>query len=211
MTIFATQEGAAHVATRNAAGHAGTSVGAGADIIASVARLRAALAAAPLSARYTAGELETVYAFAHAQLARQRYAEALPIFAFLTQYAPTALPYLAGLGLCLQQVGRHDDAIQVHSFIALLAPQDLHASLEIAQSLLAQHRHDAAIDLLGLLARQAAAPGEAHPAATRAAALLTLLGAAPAGSAVTPRDVASSPPSAWPASPDAPPRESRHD
>lgn len=152
---------------------------AGTDIDASVARLRSALAAAPLSRRYTPGELETVYAFAHAQLARRRFAEALPIFAFLTQYAPTALPYLGGLGLCLRQSGRHDDAIQVYSFIGMLAPEALDASLQVAYCLLVQQRHDAAIGLLGLLARHAVTPGTVHPAITRATALLALLGQPP--------------------------------
>ncbi|WP_267847031.1 tetratricopeptide repeat protein [Robbsia betulipollinis] len=162
---------------------AGMDANPGADIGASVARLRAALAAAPLSQRYTSGELETVYAFAHAQLARRRFAEALPIFAFLTQYAPTALSYLDGLGCCLQQLGRHDDAIQVYAFIGMLAPEALDASLQLAHCLLAQQRHEAALGLLGLLARHAAAPGAAHPASARAAGLLALLGQPPAGGA----------------------------
>lgn len=138
--------------------------------------LKAELAAAPLSRRYSDDELEAVYALAYSQIQQNHHAAALPLFAFLTQYAPTNLHYLMGLGMCFQKLGEFEAAVQVYSFIGVLDEEAFDASLHVAECLLFLQQTSSATALLTLLVQQAKDVGAETIVSTRAAALLDLLG-----------------------------------
>lgn len=105
----------------------------------------------PGSKRMTAEQLEVIYALAYAHVAQQQYEQALPLFAFLSQYGPTRKHYLSGLGLCLQMLERYEEAICIQSLIGTLFPESHGSSLRVAECMLASGQHDEAIPLLKLL------------------------------------------------------------
>ncbi|WP_186764560.1 tetratricopeptide repeat protein [Comamonas flocculans] len=100
------------------------------------------------SRRFTAEQLEVIYALAYSHVQQQQWQKALAIFAFLSQYGPTRSHYLAGLALCLQMVQRHDEAINIHSLMLVLFPEQLAPLLHIAESQLALGERAAAVKTL---------------------------------------------------------------
>lgn len=122
-------------------------------------RLCDGLDALPSSRRFTAEQLEVIYALAYAHVAQGQYAQALPVFAFLSQYGPTRRHYLSGLALCLQMTGRHDEAININALCATLFPDSVQSTLRIAECQLAAGRGDEAKATLDMLVRYAEAGG----------------------------------------------------
>ncbi|QCS62432.1 tetratricopeptide repeat protein [Achromobacter denitrificans] len=113
--------------------------------------LRRGLEGLPSSGRLTPEQLEVVYALAYAHAAQEQYAQALPMFAFLAQYGPTRKHYLVGLGVCLQMLGRPDEAITIYSLVLTLYPDSWHTALRIAECQLAAQQLDQARRTLELL------------------------------------------------------------
>ncbi len=126
--------------------------------------------ALPSSRRLTPEQLEVVYALAYAQVAQEQYAQALPLFAFLAQYGPTRKHYLVGLGVCLQMLGRADEAIDIYSLVLTLYPDSLPTALRVAECHLALRQLDRARRTLELLCT----PGTPDDVRQRAGALLQL-------------------------------------
>ena len=91
----------------------------------------------PASRRFTAEQLEVIYAMGYSHVQQQQWRQALPIFAFLSQYGPTRMHYLAGLALCLHMARRHEEAIDICSLMLVLFPESLQASMRIAECQLA--------------------------------------------------------------------------
>lgn len=91
----------------------------------------------PASRRFTPEQLEVIYALGYSHVQQQHWPQALSIFAFLSQYGPTRAHYLAGLALSLQMLGRHDEAINIHSLMLVLFPDQLSPMLHVAESQLA--------------------------------------------------------------------------
>ncbi|CUJ53996.1 tetratricopeptide repeat protein [Achromobacter xylosoxidans] len=128
------------------------------------------LEALPSNDRLTPEQLEVVYALAYAHVAQEQYAQALPVFAFLAQYGPTRKHYLIGLGLCLQMLGRLEEAINIFSLVLTLYPDSLPTALRIAECQLAARQFDQARRTLQLLSA-ADVPSQVR---ARAEALLQL-------------------------------------
>ncbi|WP_336885384.1 SycD/LcrH family type III secretion system chaperone [Achromobacter pulmonis] len=133
------------------------------------------LAALPGSQRLTADQLEVIYAMAYAHVAQAQYAQALPLFAFLSQYGPTRKHYLTGLALCLQMQARFDEAIRIYSLIGVLYPLAPEATLRVAECQLALAQTGAARESLQLVAQAAQADSSHASLGARAASLLALL------------------------------------
>lgn len=125
----------------------------------------------PSSRRLTSEQLEVVYALAYAHVAQEQYAQALPMFAFLAQYGPTRKHYLVGLGVCLQMLGRADEAINIYSLVLTLHPDALPSALRIAECHLAMRQMDRARRTLELLCT----PNTPEDVRVRATALLQLV------------------------------------
>lgn len=136
-------------------------------------RLYQNLEALPSSKRLTKEQLEVMYGLAYTQISQERYDQALPLFAFLSQYGPTRKHYLVGLGVCLQMVGREEDAINIYSVVLTLYPNSLTTALRVAECHIALKQFDQARRTLQLLAVDDA--GTYADVATRAKALLQLL------------------------------------
>lgn len=100
-------------------------------------RLYQGLDALPGSRRFSAEQLEVIYAMGYAHIVQQQYAQALPVFAFLSQYGPTRKHYLCGLALCLQMLKRHDEALRMYSLVLTLFPDAADAAVSIAECELA--------------------------------------------------------------------------
>ena len=130
------------------------------------------LAALPGSQRLTADQLEVIYAMAYAHVAQAQYAQALPLFAFLSQYGPTRKHYLAGLALCLQMQARYEEAIRIQSLIGVLYPLAPEATLRVAECQLALAQPEAARESLRLVVAAAEAVSAYAPLGARAASLL---------------------------------------
>ena len=133
------------------------------------------LAALPASQRLTADQLEVIYAMAYAHVAQAQYAQALPLFAFLSQYGPTRKHYLAGLALCLQMQARYEEAIRIHS-LGVLFPLAPEATLRVAECQLALGQAEAARESLQLVAAAAQDDDAYAQLGARAASLLVLTG-----------------------------------
>lgn len=134
------------------------------------------LAALPGSQRLTADQLEVIYAMAYTHVAQAQYAQALPLFAFLSQYGPTRKHYLAGLALCLQMLARYEEAIRIHSLSGVLHPLAPEATLRVAECQLALARSEAARESLRLVVAAAEADSAYAPLGAHAASLLALIG-----------------------------------
>ncbi|WP_338149761.1 SycD/LcrH family type III secretion system chaperone [Achromobacter ruhlandii] len=134
------------------------------------------LAALPASQRLTADQLEVIYAMAYAHVAQAQYAQALPLFAFLSQYGPTRKHYLAGLALCLQMQARYEEAIRIHSLVGVLFPLAPEATLRVAECQLALGQAEAARESLQLVAAAAQDDDAYAQLGARAASLLVLTG-----------------------------------
>lgn len=132
------------------------------------------LAALPGSQRLTAEQLEVIYALAYAHVAQGQYAQALPLFAFLSQYGPTRKHYLSGLALSLQMTERFEEAICIHSLVGTLFPGSPDSALRVAECQLALGNLDAARAELRNVAEFAAASGQHEQDGARARALLDL-------------------------------------
>ena len=132
------------------------------------------LASLPSASRFTAEQLEVIYALGYAHVAQGQYAQALPIFAFLAQYGPTRRHYLHGLALCLQMAGRYDEALNINALCATLFPDSALPALRIAECEIAAGRGDEARATLNLVTRYAQAGGE-DDIGNRAQALLELM------------------------------------
>ncbi|KGD93694.1 regulatory protein [Achromobacter sp. RTa] len=124
----------------------------------------------PSAGRLTAEQLEVVYALAYAHVAQEQYAQALPVFAFLAQYGPTRKHYLVGLGVCLQMLGRSDEAVTIYSLVLTLYPDSWHVALRVAECQMAGQQLDQARRTLELLCT----PGIPEDVRKRAEALLQL-------------------------------------
>lgn len=134
------------------------------------------LAALPGSQRLTADQLEVIYAMAYAHVAQAQYAQALPLFTFLSQYGPTRKHYLVGLALCLQMQERYEEAIRIHSLIGVLYPLAPEATLRVAECQLALEQIEAARDSLRLVMDVVRDHGAYAQLGARAASLLALTG-----------------------------------
>ncbi|MBV7485204.1 SycD/LcrH family type III secretion system chaperone [Bordetella sp. BOR01] len=122
----------------------------------------------------SAQQLEVIYALAYAHVAQHQYAQALPLFAFLSQYGATRKHYLSGLALCLQMVGRYDEAICIYSLIGTLYPDTPDAALRVAECQLAQADTESARAELVRVLELAGTSGRHGQARARAQALLNL-------------------------------------
>jgi len=100
-------------------------------------RLYQGLEALPGSQRFTAEQLEVIYAMGYAHIVQNQYAQALPVFAFLSQYGPTRKHYLSGLALCLQMEKRFEEALRIYSLVLTLFPDAADAAVSIAECELA--------------------------------------------------------------------------
>jgi len=134
--------------------------------------LRKELEALPSSSRFTAEQLEVIYALAYAHMQQKQWEQALPILAFLCQYGPTKRHYLLGLALCLRMLGLHEEAINTWSMVLVMFPDYLEASLYIAQCQLAMNDPAEAKKTLRLLDM---ALEEGDPVKIRTRALLEQL------------------------------------
>lgn len=124
--------------------------------------------------RFTREQLEVIYAMGYAHVAQRHYAQALPIFAFLAQYGPTRRHYLYGLGLCLQMVGRIEEAISMYSLCALLFPDSFETAQRLAQCQVTAGRREQACDTLNILLHDAKTAGDTV-LETKARAMLDLV------------------------------------
>ena len=145
-------------------------------IEAAVSRLCEGLAGLSLTSRYSRDELDTIYALGWSHLSRGQADTGLRLFLFLTDYAPTEATYLMGLGVCLQQLDRPQDALAVFSWAGLLDAKNIEASLRSAESLLAMQRREEAEALLDLIVVDSmASSNKPTHIAYRAQALLDVL------------------------------------
>ncbi|WP_347555961.1 tetratricopeptide repeat protein [Robbsia sp. KACC 23696] len=146
------------------------------QIEAVVTRLREGLSSLSLTSRYTRDELDTIYALAWSHLTRRQADTALRLFLFLTDYAPIDATYLMGLGVCLQQLERHRDALATFSWVGVLDADSVEASLRSAECLLALKEREEAERLLDLIVADAtASSSKPTQVAYRAQALLDVL------------------------------------
>lgn len=129
----------------------------------------------PSSHLYTKEQLELVYSIAYGYATQNHFEEALPFFAFLTQYAPTTKHFLTGLGLCLQRLERYADAIQVYSFIGTIYPDSPESSVQVAECLISQNRHEEALEVLNIVNRFYSHQKQKNAIQVRAKALTELL------------------------------------
>jgi tetratricopeptide (TPR) repeat protein len=149
----------------------------GSDTIeAAMTRLREGLSSLSLTSRFSREELDTIYSLAWSHLHRDQNDTALRLFLFLTDHASTDALYLMGLGVCLQRLERHAQALQVFSWIGMLHSENIEASLRSAECLLSLRQREQAEALLDFIVSHAiASPGVATPVAFRAQALLDVL------------------------------------
>lgn len=146
------------------------------DIEGLVSRLREGLSTLSLTSRYTRDELDTIYALGWSHLSRGQADTALRLFLFLTDYAPTAPTYLTGLGVCLQQCDRYEEALTVFSWVGTLDGENVEATLRSAECLLALKDRTEAERLLDLIVTDSmVSSGKRTHVAYRAQALLDVL------------------------------------
>lgn len=105
----------------------------------------------PASRRFTPEQLEVIYGLAYAHAQQKQWDQALPIFAFLSQYGPTRRHYLAGLAQCTRALGRHGEAVNIYALMLTLFPDHLEAGVQLAECQLAQGEATAALTTLKLL------------------------------------------------------------
>lgn len=134
------------------------------------------LTSLPGSQRLSAEQLEVIYALAYSHVAQGQYAQALPLFAFLSQYGPTRKHYLSGLALCLQMQARYDEAIRIYSLVGTLFPVSPEATLRVAECQLALAQTDEARVSLELVLAAASEDAVHADLAPRAQMLLAALG-----------------------------------
>ncbi|WP_260986113.1 SycD/LcrH family type III secretion system chaperone [Bordetella genomosp. 13] len=137
-------------------------------------KLYQGLQALPSSKRFTAEQLEVIYALAYAQVTQGKYAEALPVFSILSTYGPTRKHYMMGLALCLQMCARYEEAVRIYSAVGTLFPEGPEASLGVAECLLALGLADEAAEEASLALRYIDESGAYPEARARAQALLDL-------------------------------------
>lgn len=100
------------------------------------------------SRRFTAEQLEVIYAMGYADITQKKWDSALCIFSFLSLYGATRRHYLAGLATCLQMLGRWDEAIDIWSLVLTLFDDSLEPMLQIAYCQLAAGQRDVAVTSL---------------------------------------------------------------
>jgi|SoiMethySBSTD1v2_1073268.scaffolds.fasta_scaffold00824_10 type III secretion system low calcium response chaperone LcrH/SycD len=130
----------------------------------------------PSSKRFSAQELEAVYALARGMYMSGRFEEALRYFGYLTLYRPTEPKYLLGLAAS-QQMARHFEvAIQTYSFLTLLDPTDPEPTLHIGECLMFLGQVAEARDSFTMVIAMANVSGGKHAAMkARAEGLLQAL------------------------------------
>lgn len=138
-------------------------------------RIDQALEELPSSHRYTSKQLELIYSIGYNFATQNRFEEALPLFAFLTQYGPTTKHYLMGLGLCLQRLERYHDAIQVYSFLGMIEPDQPDATVQVAECYINANMPEEAREALRLVITFAEKNNLQNAVVTRAHALLKFL------------------------------------
>lgn len=136
--------------------------------------LYTALGALPSSQRFTSEQLEVIYGMAYAHVVQKQYEPALAVFAFLAQYGPTRKHYWAGMALCLNMTGRHEEAASIYSLNAMLFPDSPDSTLHVAECQIAAGLCDDAQTTLGLVIRHVDAWPEFAELGKRASALLKL-------------------------------------
>ncbi|MFY0478480.1 SycD/LcrH family type III secretion system chaperone [Achromobacter marplatensis] len=140
--------------------------------------LYAALAALPSSQRFSSAQLEVIYGLAYAHVVQKKYEQALPVFAFLAQYGPTRKHYWAGMALCLNMAGRHEEAASIYTLNSMLFPDSPDSTLHVAECQIAAGMCDQAqITLNQVLQESQASPD--HAEIGRRAQALMKLAAAP--------------------------------
>lgn len=97
------------------------------------------------SRRFTAEQLEIIYAMAYAEITQKKWDSALRIFSFLSLYGATRRHYLVGLATCLQMLGRWDEAIDIWNLILVLFEGSLEPAFQIAYCQLAAGQRDVAV------------------------------------------------------------------
>lgn len=100
------------------------------------------------SRRFTAEQLEVIYAMGYADMNQRKWDSALRIFSFLALYGATRRHYLAGLATCLQMLGRWDEAIDIWSLILTLFDDSLEPMLQIVYCYLSAGRRELAVTRL---------------------------------------------------------------
>ena len=104
------------------------------------------LAGLPSSQRFSGEQLEVIYGMAYAHVVQKQYRQALPIFSFLAQYGPTRKHYWAGMALCLNMIGRHEEAESIYGLNDLLFPASPDSALHMAECQISAGRVEQARD-----------------------------------------------------------------
>ncbi|MET4580097.1 tetratricopeptide repeat protein [Ottowia thiooxydans] len=105
----------------------------------------------PAANRFSPEQLEVIYGMGYAHAQQKQWEQALPIFAFLSQYGPSRRHYLAGLAQCTRELGRLDEAKNVYALMLTLFPDHLEPGVQLAECQLALGEVSAALTTLNLL------------------------------------------------------------
>lgn len=134
------------------------------------------LADLPSSQRFSGEQLEVIYGMAYAHVVQKQYRQALPIFSFLAQYGPTRKHYWAGMALCLNMIGRHEEAESIYGLNDLLFPASPDSALHMAECQIAAGKLAQAHETLTAVLRRAQSDASHDSLCQRARALMKLTG-----------------------------------
>lgn len=134
------------------------------------------LADLPSSQRFSGEQLEVIYGMAYAHVVQKQYRQALPIFSFLAQYGPTRKHYWAGMALCLNMIGRHEEAESIYGLNDLLFPASPDSALHMAECQIAAGKLAQAHETLTAVLRRAQSDASHGSLCQRAQALMKLTG-----------------------------------
>ncbi|OZG72687.1 CesD/SycD/LcrH family type III secretion system chaperone [Hahella sp. CCB-MM4] len=84
-------------------------------------------------------ELEAVYTVAYNLYRQNRNGESEKLFRFLCLYSHLDKRFWMGLGACLQQQQKYEEAVQAYSYMAVLDVENPHPPLHAAYCYLALH------------------------------------------------------------------------
>lgn len=116
-----------------------------------VLAFKASLDTLPSRSRLTDDDAEALYTLAHRAMLQGHAEAALKHLTLLGLYRPADVKYLGALGKVLRQLSRHQEAMNVYAFLAVIDADDVEHNLNIAECLMLLRSYEEARDLTHLI------------------------------------------------------------
>ncbi len=124
------------------------------DVRLQLQQVSAMLAASPARQRLTDAQAEALYAQGYLHQCAGKWPLARDHFQMLAIYRPDEPRYLRALGIAFRKTGRLEEALPVQRLAMSLSPADPVLSMDLAETLIANHQFAAARAVLDLTRAQ---------------------------------------------------------